>query len=133
VAVRHSADLGERALTRFIALAWFCFIAVISLMPLKVKYRVGTMGMFHNPGHFVAFLVASILLCRAAVNGKQRLVGCAEVCLFAVLMEVLEWAVYHNPLEWRDIFVDLAGAFLGVAVVALWSLRLGRSAQQQIL
>jgi hypothetical protein len=132
MAVRKPADASERALTRFIALAWFCFIAVISLMPLRFKYRMGTMGAFHNPGHFLAFFVATILLCRAP-SGKQRLVRCAEVCLFAVLMEVLEWAVYHNALEWHDIFVDIAGAFLGAAIVTLWSFRLSRAAQQQIL
>ena len=100
-------------------------------MPLRIKYRVGTTGVFHTPGHFLVFLATSILLCRTVSNFNHRLLRWVGVCVFAVVMEVLEWVAYHNAFEWRDVFVDISGAGLGLLVVSLWRVRSHRGAEQQ--
>ncbi len=110
-----------RALTRFLTLLWLAVVAAVSMMPLKLKYRVGTTGVFHDPGHFLIFFATTLLLCRTAPG---RLVRCAGVCAFAVAMEILEWVIYHNHFEWRDVLVDLLGVAIGFLVVSVLPFRL---------
>lgn len=103
---------------RFVIPLWLAFVTAISVMPLKLKYRVGTTGVLHNPGHFLVFLITSILVCKGAVNPISRLFRWAGVCCFAVTMEILEWYLYHNRMEWRDVLVDFSGTVLGLAVIS---------------
>lgn len=108
---------------RFIPLLWLGFVTAISLMPLRLKYRAGTTGILHNPGHFLIFFITAILLCRTAPHGGSRLLRWIGICCFATLMEVLEWTVYHNRLEWRDMLVDFFGAAFGLFALNWFSER----------
>ena len=121
----------EQALTRLVAALWLAFVATLSLMPLEFKYHAGTMGIFHNPGHFLIFAVTAILLCKDAGTVNGRMLRWAGACSFAIAMEILEWAVYHHAFEWQDVGVDLTGAALGLIVVSLWHRRANGSAEQQ--
>ena len=103
---------------RLIISLWLAFVIAISMMPLKLKYRVGTTGVFHTPGHFVVFLITSILVCRNAPNSGSRLLRWAGVCCFAVALEILEVGMYHNRMEWRDVLVDVLGAAAGLALLS---------------
>jgi hypothetical protein len=105
---------------RFIPVLWLAFVTAISMMPLRLKYRAGTTGALHIPGHFLIFFITAILLCRTAPTPALRLLRWTGVCCFALAMEILEWVTYHNTMEWRDVVVDFVGAAIGVAVLSLF-------------
>lgn len=101
---------------RIVTVLWLGFVTAISMMPLRLKYRAGTTGALHGPGHLLIFFVTALLLCRPAA---RRLIRWLLVCAFAVSMETLEWAAYHNRFEWRDVLLDVLGAALGLAVLSV--------------
>ncbi len=105
---------------RFVVPLWLTFVTAISLMPLKLKYRVGTTGVLHNPGHFVVFLVTSVLVCRSVANPGSRLLRWMGVCCFALAVEFLECLTYHNRMEWHDVLVDFFGAAIGLAILSMF-------------
>ena len=105
---------------RLVIPLWLAFVTAISMMPLKLKYRVGTTGILHNPGHFLVFSITAILLCRTATNPGSRAVRFTGVCCFAIIMETLEWVIYHNRMEWRDVLIDFFGAAAGLAVLSIF-------------
>ena len=102
---------------RFIGLLWLAFVTVLSLIPLKYKYRAGTTGVFHSPGHFLIFLVTAMLLCWNSPNARSRFLRWAGICCFGIVIEILEWSTYHNVMEWRDVLIDIFGAAVGLALV----------------
>lgn len=104
---------------RFVGLLWLAFVTFLSLMPLKYKYRAGTTGAFHNPGHFLIFVVTMILLCWHSPNFGSRFLRWIGICCFAIMIEILEWITYHNGMEWKDVRVDVFGAAIGLAVVTV--------------
>ena len=108
------------ALTRPLILLWLAFVTVISMMPLRLKSRVGTTGLFHTPGHFLIFFVTSMLLCRTE---NRRLLRWTAVCAFALGLEILEWRIYRNEFEWRDVLVDIMGAAMGLLVISVFPSR----------
>lgn len=104
---------------RYVVPLWLAFVTTISMMPLKFKYRLGTTGSLHAPGHFLVFLITSILVCRTRQTPASRLLRLIGVCFFAFVLEILEWATYHHRMEWGDVLVDFCGAFLGLAVLSI--------------
>lgn len=104
---------------RVVVVIWLAFVAAISLMPLRLKYRVGTTGILHNPGHFFIFFITAILVCRTALSPAARVLRWMGVCGFAVALEILERVAYHNSMEWRDVLVDFLGAAVGLAVLSM--------------
>jgi hypothetical protein len=107
---------------RFILVLWLLFITALSLVPLEVKYRLGTMGNLHNFGHLAIFLVTAVLMCWNASSTPARLLRCCGALLVAMLLEALEKIVYHNAYEWSDVAIDAAGVMVGFLLVMLISL-----------
>ena len=107
---------------RVIAPLWLAFVVAMSMMPLKLKDRVGTTGILHIPGHFFVCLITAILLCRTAKSSTGPLLRCV-----GMLMEVLETVAFHNSLEWRDMVIDFLGAASGLVILKMLPLAPGRS------
>lgn len=105
---------------RIIVPLWLAFVTAISMMPLRLKDRVGTTGVLHLPGHFTIFLITAVLVCRNATSSGSRLLRCIGVCCFGATIEILEWAAYHHRMEWRDVLVDALGALIGVAALSIF-------------
>ena len=118
-AVRAVVFPDRQALMRLVGLLWLLFVTAISMMPLKYKYRAGTTGVFHTPGHLVIFVVTALLLCWRSPNIGSRFLRWLGICCFAVAIEILEWVTYHNRMEWKDVLVDVFGAAIGAAIVTL--------------
>lgn len=107
---------------RWIVCIWLATITALSLAPFEVKVQLGTMGRFHDLGHFSIFLLTAILLSWTGQGPKSKLVRCVGVCWIAAFLEALETAVYHNRFEWHDVIIDAFGAAIGFAVISMASL-----------
>ena len=103
---------------RLISFLWLVLITVLSTMPLRFKLRVGTTGYLHKPGHLLAFLVTTVIFCWAAASLNALLLRSSAICCFAVILEILEWLLYHNRMEWEDVLIDVLGVALGFLIVA---------------
>lgn len=104
---------------RIVTLLWLVFVVGISMMPLKFKYKAGTTGALHDPGHFVVFLVTAMLVCSSSPNLSSKLLRWFGICYFALTLEVLEWILYLNRMEWKDVLLDIAGAATGLALLSV--------------
>jgi hypothetical protein len=107
---------------RFILVLWLLFITALSLVPLEVKYRLGTMGSMHSFGHLAIFVVTAVLMCWNAGSVSARLLRCCGALLVAMLLEALEKVVYHNAYEWSDVAIDAAGVLIGFVLVTFISM-----------
>lgn len=105
--------------TRCVVCVWLALITALSLAPFAVKSQLGTMGHFHDLGHFSIFLMTALLLCWTGDTVRWRLAGYVQVCCIAVLLEALETAIYRNRFEWRDVMVDALGAAAGCAIASV--------------
>lgn len=112
---------------RLAALLWVLVIILLSLIPLPWKNAIGTTGAFHRAGHLLAFLILAFLLCRIATTAAARLIRCAGAVLLGIVLETAEHLLYHDRLEWDDVFVDTIGVALGFLCAFALISRTGRS------
>jgi hypothetical protein len=87
---------------------WLTLVACLSLSPLRVKEALGTIGFFHNLGHFFVFLVTGAMFLVGAPDPPSRIRRLAFVILFSATTEGLESVIYSNRFEWRDFLIDCA-------------------------
>jgi hypothetical protein len=97
---------------------WSCFILVASIVPLKFKHDNALQSRFHQASHVVAFLTTVVVFFAIAKTGKSRLTYLGWTVLLAMGTEWLETLVYHNQFEWADLVLDLAGAAIGLVLIA---------------
>jgi VanZ family protein len=53
--------------------------------------------------------------------------GGTAVLLFGVLMETLQWTIYGNQFEWRDVLADAVGIICGLiflAAIRAWQIHM---------
>jgi hypothetical protein len=98
---------------------WVMLIVSLSLVPLKVKFHLGTTGRWHNAGHLFMFFVATFLACRMVNNVYSKLTGCVALVGVAFTMEWVEKVSYHIPYEWRDVRFDCTGILCGILLLLL--------------
>jgi hypothetical protein len=98
---------------------WAMLIVSLSLVPLKMKFHLGTTGRWHNAGHFFVFFVAAILAFQMMNGIYEKLLCCVGVAAIAFTTEWVEKVAYHIPYEWRDIRFDCTGILCGVLLM-LW-------------
>jgi hypothetical protein len=98
---------------------WVAAIVSLSLVPLKVKFHLGTTGRWHNIGHLFMFLVATLLACRLTKSVYGKLLCCVGVAAIGFIMELVEKFAYRIPYEWSDVRVDCAGVLCGILVLLL--------------
>ena len=91
---------------RFIFGTWITLITAASLAPLKVKISLGTVGYWHNTIHLVVFFLTGAVLFAYAAKARSRAARALVLFVFCCALEVLEAALYHNSIEWRDVFTD---------------------------
>jgi hypothetical protein len=104
---------------RVLFTVWIMLIVSLSLVPLKVKFHLGTTGRWHNAGHLVMFFVATVLACRMVNSVYSKLAGCVGLVGIAFTMEWVEKVSYHIPYEWRDVRFDCTGILCGVLLLLL--------------
>ncbi len=104
---------------------WLLLVTGISLVPFHVKLRLGTMGAWHNAGHVLAFIAATVLACWLVNSLPARVFCCLGVLVIALTLEKLEQLSSHLPYEWHDIRVDSIGILIGFLLTLL-----SRSASQ---
>ena len=105
-----------------------------SLAPWIVKFRLGINGARHNRWHFAAFFITAIVFSKPGPfewqsdhqnllwqgGASSQVFRFLTASLIAISLEALEVAFYHNPFEWRDVWVDCAGIVMGFASLATW-------------
>ena len=117
-------------LTAVFFVLWVAAIVSLSLVPLKVKFHLGTTGRWHNVGHFFMFLVATLLACRLVSSVYGKLLGCVGVAAIGFIMELVEKFAYRIPYEWSDVRVDCAGVLCGILLLLLLPNGLSRSLER---
>jgi hypothetical protein len=116
---------------RVLAVLWLIFMVVMCLSPMEVKYHLHTMGQLHKAYHVLAFFIAACLLAWPVRSWPLRLSLLSVVAAFAYLTEWLEHVAWHNPLEWRDVRVDLNGVILALLAMLISARSAKRRAQSR--
>lgn len=98
---------------------WIAAVAALSLLPLDLKYALGTKGALHDAGHLAAFAVTALLYLNWRRPPLGRIWIGWPIAAFAVALEAAQTTFFGNQFEWRDIVTDLLGIALAVVVYGL--------------
>jgi hypothetical protein len=102
---------------------WILLIIGLSLAPLAVKSHL-TIGPWHDAGHSLIFLVATVLGCWTMTAIYARLLCCVGLAGMAMALEGVEKLItYRNPFEWRDVKFDFMGILAGILLALLLPVR----------
>lgn len=130
--LHQAQDLGERSAPFFLALASFMIsgIGMFSFFS-EGKKILHTHGQYHSWLHLVAFAVIGFVLVRGGRNDVQRRWFFIAAMVLGFAIEVGEHLVYHNHMEWKDVFMDVTGAVAGTlaALATLGEMKLRREIQ----
>lgn len=120
--LRQARDVGERSAPFFLALASFMIsgVGMLSFFT-EGKKILHTHGQYHSLLHLLAFALLAFVLVRAGRNDKQRRWFFIAAMVLGFAIEVGEHLVFHGPLEWKDVFMDVTGA-VGGTLAALATL-----------
>ena len=94
-------------------------VTAVSLAPLRIKLSLGTIGHWHNALHLVVFFLTGVMLFADAPKPSSQAIRALLLLLFCCILEWLQAVLYHNGIEWRDIFLDTIalGCALSVALL----------------
>lgn len=92
---------------------WLGLITALSLLPLRIKVAIGTVGSWHNAGHLLTFAATAALVLATASRATQRARRAILLVVFCSALEMLEAWLYHNRFEWGDLAIDSTGICLG--------------------
>jgi VanZ family protein len=114
ISIRNSNK--ERLLFKALACVGFPAIIVLSLMPNGDKTALHTKGRFHSLGHFLIFGFVAYVAGRTTRSVWTRIFLFIAAGLFGFGVELAEHLLYKTALEWKDVLVDFAGAFVGTLI-----------------
>jgi hypothetical protein len=103
-------------------------VTAVSLAPLDVKIALRTAGHWHNAIHLTVFFFTGLMLLADAAKPSARAARAVALFMFCCVLEWLQAVLYHNSVEWRDIFVDTLAIACSLAIAEL--LAAVRSAQR---
>lgn len=130
--LHQAQEVGERSAPFFLALASFMISGIGMLSFFSEGKRVlHTHGQYHSWLHLLAFAVVGFALVRAGRNDVQRRWFFIAAMVMGFAIEVGEFLVFHNRLEWKDVFMDVTGAVGGTlaALATLIEMKLRREIQ----
>jgi hypothetical protein len=102
-----------------LAKLWLVFVAALSLLPLHAKNFLLTTGFLHTYGHIVIFGITGALCCRALYKPLTSVIGGMAVLAFGFCLEFLQWLIYGNRFEWRDLVLDALGITCGLLLLSI--------------
>ena|SRR5579875_1564100 len=120
--------LCKNEVVRWWVAVWLALVTALSLVPLKIKIVLGTVGVWHDVGHFLIFAATGVLVLWTADNARWRGFRAASLALLCATLEALEASMYHNPFEWRDVITDCLGICCGWIAAIVWDRFSGRKA-----
>ena len=98
------------------AIAWILAVAIVVLSVVPASERP-TIGLSHNMEHLAVYLATGLTF---AIGYRDRLVVVAGAfLLFCGLIEVVQFWVPGRHARLSDFIVDVVGADIGVAIVAV--------------
>lgn len=109
----------SQKLTRVLFALWVLLTVALSLAPLNIKFRLGTVGPWHSTGHALIFIVTTVLACWTVTGVYARLLCCVGVTGIAMALEGMEKVKYRIAYEWQDVRADSIGIFIGFLLM-LW-------------
>ena len=104
---------------RTAAVLWLILLVAMCLSPFEVKSHLHTQGPLHEAYHVIAFFIAGCLLAWPVRSWPVRIPLLLIAASFAPLTEWLEYYIWGNPLEWRDVATDLMGVTLAVLAILI--------------
>jgi len=123
---------GTRSLLIKILIVLAILLTVVSISPLnrtKMGFASANRGSVtaanqrHRIAHWLAFGSLAFLLSLLGRNIPQRLLTTASVAALGVLIELVQHALYHNPVETWDIrddaYASLAGLLLALLAISV--------------
>ncbi len=94
-------------------------VVALSISPLSFKLRLHTIGVYHNIGHYLVYLLTGVLLWLIAERWYWRLLHFVLGMAVALGQEWAENRLYHAGFEWTDVRMDLAGLVTAYALMVL--------------
>jgi hypothetical protein len=87
---------------RIAAWIWLSLLTVGSLQPA----RPGPVKLLHRPVHYVAFGGAALLLLPLSRTRRREILGALAIFLLGFSLEIIQYLINRNYLEWRDVGDD---------------------------
>jgi hypothetical protein len=115
---------GCRSSNRLILVVWLTGLTTVSLLPLPMRRALGTTGIWHDAGHLLCFAITGFLFLQSRQSSGPFLLTIWPIVAFPFTLECLEWAIYANRFEWKDVLADILGLMV---TVALSQLRVSRT------
>lgn len=106
---------------RYSIAIWIALLLALCLAPLEVKSSLHTFGRLHDLGHIAVFAVTGVLFAWSAKLPPFRAVALVAAGLLALFTEWLEHRFYHNPIEWKDVYLDCIGVLVASVIVLSWT------------
>ena len=115
--VRNST--GER--TIFISLTCFAALAVtiLSILPNGHKLVVHSTGRFHVWEHLVAFGTVAYFAARISRCLFACIILFVSSLVLGLGIEFAQYLIFHSPMEWKDVLLDVAGITGGTLIAIL--------------
>jgi hypothetical protein len=105
----------SRAMLRTAAKIWLVLLIAGSLQPGRPGIVTGGGGI-HREIHWVAFGGAALLLFALSQTLRQEILRAGALFFLGLSIEVLQYLVNRNRMEWRDVRDD------GIAIVVAFAL-----------
>ncbi len=105
---------SQRAKSLSVALACLLLaVAIGSFLPPKAKLILHSHGHFHYWGHLAIFGIVAFLAVQAATSPPRKVISVFACILFGLALEIGQRFVFHSPMEWKDVLVDVIGVTAG--------------------
>jgi hypothetical protein len=111
------AEMGRRILG-WVAALTVISLFVVSLLPIRPRLTLhGTPG--HPVLHILVFAFTTFLCLLLATSLSRRTLGL--FCLFALALaiEACQCIVFHQHMEWTDVFLDCLGSVLAFGLIPI--------------
>lgn len=108
----------SRATLRIVAKIWLALLIAGSLQPVRPGIVTGVADV-HRGLHWVAFGGAALLLFSLAQSRRQEIMRAVALLFLGLSIEVLQYLVNRNRMEWRDVRDDGLAILVGFALYVL--------------
>ena len=113
----------RRGRLAIVSCLWLLLLVTGSLLPLRVKTMLGTVGSAHEVIHAAAFGGTAMILMLWGNNKFQEASYAAIAIAVGVILEIAQQQITGDVLEVTDIATDLLGVLLALGAFQFASVR----------
>jgi len=120
---RISFSSGTLRRLSLFSLLWLSTVVVGSLLPVKTKIAIGTVGTAHDLVHVVVFACTAVVLMLWARTKAQEFCLASVAFMIGVVLEIVQKLMTGNSIEWGDIQTDCIGSLLALLCMQFRAVR----------